>query len=157
MSDLSFAHEIPISRCFVQMRKNWFLFCGWNSFHLGIFPRNFSSARVKDTGSHLLMFVAWISRPVWWQSMSMTWWWFMTSEGCTSPPRWFCRGSWCAIGPPWWWISAITIWILFSFFFLIYLLSFSHENHFFWDIFASIFGFQLSFMRFSINNFFVSR
>lgn len=31
-----------------------------------------------------------------WQSISK--WWFMTSDGCTKPPRWLCNGSWCAIG-----------------------------------------------------------
>lgn len=57
--------------------------------------------------ANLLMFVAWISRPVWWQSISK-WWWFITSDGWTNPPRWLCSGSWCAMGPPWC-ISAITI------------------------------------------------
>lgn len=32
-----------------------------------------------------------------WHSISK--WWFMTSDGCTKPPRWLCNGSWCASGP----------------------------------------------------------
>ena len=54
---------------------------------------------------NLLIFVTFMSSPVWWQSR----WWFMTNDGWTSPPRWLCSGSWCAIGP---WppcISAITM------------------------------------------------
>lgn len=93
---------------FETMRKN--LVCLWvKSFHLDIFTENFVV--------NLLMFVTFMSSPVWWQSMSR-WWWFMTSDGWTSPPRWLCSGSWCAIGP---WppcISAITMdgfWFLCSF------------------------------------------
>lgn len=48
--------------------------------------------------SNSLMLISWP-----WQSKSR--WWFITSEGCTNP-RWPCKGSWCAKGPP---ISAITI------------------------------------------------
>lgn len=71
-------------------------------FHLEISTQNifFCCWRLN-----LLIFVTFISSPVWWQSR----WWFMTNDGWTSPPRWLCSGSWCAIGP---WppcISAITM------------------------------------------------
>lgn len=48
---------------------------------------------------HSLILISWP-----WQSKSR--WWFITSEGCTNPPRWLWSGSWWAKGPP---ISAITI------------------------------------------------
>lgn len=97
---------------FETMRKNLVL----ENVHLEVFTG-------KIDISDLLIFVTLMSSPVWWQSMSR-WWWFMTSDGCTSPPRWLCSGSWWAIGP---WppcTSAITM-DGFSF-----LLVFSHRKNF---------------------------
>lgn len=86
-----FFRSFLASRCLLKQCAKILFVSGWKSFHLEIFTKT-------SVVVNLLIFVTFMSSPVWWQSMSR-WWWFMTSDGW-NPPRWFCSGScWCAIGP----------------------------------------------------------